>query len=149
MLFHSKIVALMKNRLSANEIVKGHNQEKIIENMNNLFDDQQEIINFIIHTADVSHNSKDFKISSKWTNLLMEEFWRQGDYEKQNSLSVSFLCDRETADVPKSQIGFIKGVIIPTFDVLIDFLPELIYYNDNVRKNIEKWGQIIEANAKL
>lgn len=38
----------------------------------------------------------------KWVDLLMEEFWNQGDKEKQqNLLPVSFLCDRDDADLPK------------------------------------------------
>ena len=45
-------------------------------------EEQQNIMNFLLHTADISHCSKDFNISFKWTNLLNEEFWREGDEEK-------------------------------------------------------------------
>lgn len=144
MINHAKVQSLMKNRLAVNNIKQGSNQDKIVnKNSDTFFDDQQEILNFFIHTADISHNSRSFKISQKWTGLLMEEFWKQGDMENKMNLPVSFLCDRLTADVPKSQIGFITGIIIPTFDALVDFLPTLIYYNDNVYNNIEQWRKII------
>ena len=56
----------------------------------------------------------------KWVELLSEEFWLQGDKEKSMKLPVSFLCDRENYNVPKSQVGFIKEFIIPTFDCLVN-----------------------------
>ncbi len=74
----------------------------------------------------------------------MEEFWRQGDLEVKLNLPVSFLCDRVTADIPKSQIGFITSIIIPSFDILKDFLPSLDYFNENVRNNVEEWRKIVE-----
>ena len=74
----------------------------------------------------------------------MEEFWSQGDLEVTLKLPVSFLCDRVTADVPKSQIGFITSIIIPSFDILVDLLPSLKYFNENVRQNVEEWRQIVE-----
>jgi hypothetical protein len=144
MINHAKVQSLVKNRLVVNNIKQGSNQEKIVnKNSNTFFEDQQEILNFLIHTADISHNSRSFEISQKWTGLLMEEFWRQGDLETKMNLPVSFLCDRVTADAPKSQIGFITGIIIPTFDVLVDFLPTLVYYKDNVYDNIEQWRKIV------
>jgi hypothetical protein len=149
MMFHSRVQSLVKNRLEINNVKDGINVERIINpTSQTLFEDQQEIINFLIHSADISHNSKAFKISYKWTYLLMDEFWKQGDYEKSLGLPISFLCDRQTADVPKSQIGFIKGIIIPTFDILCDLMPTMIYYKDWVMDNIEEWGKIIEENEE-
>jgi hypothetical protein len=140
MVFHAKVQSLVKNRLSVNNIKFGTNCEKLINiNSSTIFDDQQEIINFLLHTADISHNSRSFKISEKWTYFVMEEFWTQGDLEKAKGLPISFLCDRQTADVPRSQIGFITSIIIPTFDVLVDMLPSLDYFRQNVYTNVECW----------
>ena len=149
MIFHAKVHSLVKNKLVVNEIKYGINIDKIVDkNSANLFEDQQDIINFLIHTADVSHNSKEFNISSKWTDLLMEEFWKQGDIEKSMSFPVSFLCDRNTAEVSKSQIGFIKSIIIPTFDTLVDLLPSLNYFRENVNSNLNKWTDIVELEME-
>ena len=60
----------------------------------------------------------DFKTSLIWVELLSNQFWLQGDKEKALNLPVSFLCDRNDTNVPKSQVGFIKGFIIPTFDII-------------------------------
>ena len=77
----------------------------------------------------------------------MEEFWLQGDTEKQMGIPVSFLCDRMTADVPKSQIGFIRGIIAPTFELLTDLLPSLFYLRQNIDSNVEQWTKIIDETS--
>ncbi len=78
----------------------------------------------------------------------MEEFWSQGDLEVKLKLPVSFLCDRVTADIPKSQIGFITSIIIPSFDILVDFLPSLNYFNENVHQNVEEWKKIVNLESE-
>jgi hypothetical protein len=149
MMCHAKVLSLMKNRIILNNIKNGENAEKIIDKESQTFvEDQQEIINYLVHTADISHNAKRFEISYKWTYFLMEEFWRQGDIERSNRLPISFLCDRFTAEVPKSQIGFITGIIIPSFEVLNDFLPSLGYFKDAVMNNLEEWRKIVICNEK-
>lgn len=146
---HAKINGTIKNKLQINKITDGENIEKLINpNSDMIFDEQQEIINFLVHTADLSHNSKHFDISKKWTYLLMEEMWNQGDRENELNLPVSFLCDRNTAEVPKSQIGFIKGIIIPTFDLLIEMFPALQHTRFYVESNLIEWGLIVEEENR-
>lgn len=155
MVFHAKIVSQMKGKIMN---YKDSLQEKgetgqfipmINKDSTSLFDEQQSVLNFMIHTADIAHNSKPFKISHKWTDYLMEEFWQQGDKEKKLGLPISFLCDRTTADVPKGQIGFFKAIIMPTFDALIDMLPDLIYVREQIEKNYEEWGKLIDENKPV
>ena len=49
-------------------------------------DEQQCLLDFMIHLADLAHNTRLFEISLKWVELLSEEFWQQGDKEKATSL---------------------------------------------------------------
>lgn len=60
-----------------------------------------------LHSCDVSNPSRTFKTVKDWTYLLFEEFFMQGDLEKEKNLPVSMLCDRTTTHVAKSQPGFI------------------------------------------
>ena len=119
------------------------------KNENNLkFDEQQNVLNFIIHSADLAHNVKVFKISLHWVSLLSEEFWLQGDEEKKNNLSVSFLCDRNDSNVPKSQVGFIKGFVVPTFETLVNIFPSLNFTLENAKNNIKEWEKMVEKGIK-
>ena len=148
MSFHSRIIALMKNRVENNNIKEGRNCEKIInkEKNDNIFNEQQEVLNYLIHIGDLSHSSKQFDITYKWSYLLSEEFWRQGDEEKEKGFSINFLFERSNTDVPRNQVGFMKGIIIPSFEILVDFLPELNYYWDNVNKNLNQWIELADKN---
>jgi len=58
-----------------------------------------------------------------WTYLLYDEFFAQGDREEQLGLPISFLCDRKTTNIPKSQPGFIDFIVTPIFTSISEFLP--------------------------
>ena len=150
MSFHSRIIALMKNRVENNNIKNGENSDKIINknNNDNLFNEQQEVLNYLIHIGDLSHSSKKFEITYKWSFLLSEEFWRQGDEEKEKGFSINFLFERSNTDIPRNQVGFMKGIIIPSFEILVEFLPQLNYYWEQVNINLEKWSELADKNQK-
>ena len=94
----------------------------------------------------MAHNTKLFNISLKWVELLSEEFWLQGDKEKSMGLNVSFLCDRNDTNVPSSQVNFIRGFIIPTFEVLITIFPTLNYTVENAKINMNEWQKLVDAH---
>ena len=106
------------------------------------FDRQQVVLNYIIHCADVSNTAKPFNICKKWTDLLMVEFFAQGDKEKKENLPVSFLCDREKTNVANSQVVFIKNIILPAFSVLITLIPDCNPDITNLEENTKKWEEI-------
>ena len=70
-------------------------------NLNN----KTQIMSFVLHSADVAHPTKTWDLHKEWTARCMEEFFNQGDREKEMGLDVSPLCDRNTTKVPQSQIG--------------------------------------------
>jgi hypothetical protein len=145
MSLHTKLFSNMKLKLEMLKIEKGNNIEKLIENVDSTsskFDIQQDVLNYTLHAADLSHNVKSFEVTEKWTGLLMSEFWNQGDLEKMNNLSISFNCDRETANVPKSQISFLNGFIIPTFQIIVQMFPDTEFFLQNAQDNIDNWDQL-------
>ena len=149
MFYHSRIIALMKSRIENKNIKNGINSDKIVNDAgNNLFNEQQEVLNYLIHIGDISHSTKLFEITYKWSTLLTQEFWRQGDEEKEKGFSVNFLYDRNNIDIGRNQVGFIKGIIIPSFDILVNFLPEMSYYTDNMKINLRKWEELSEELNK-
>jgi hypothetical protein len=139
---HGKIMTVIKSKLPINISENYQRFELLSGNENTKFEEQQSLFDFLIHAADLAHNTKLFNISLKWVELLSEEFWLQGDKEKSLNLPVSFLCDRESYNVPKSQVGFIKGFIIPTFDCLVKIFPTLKYSLDNAKTNLNRWQKL-------
>ena len=66
--------------------------------------------------ADVSNPTEDFGLYKEWCTRVLDEMLLQGDREKSLGLPVSPFMDRDTLNVPSSQIGFIEFVIYPLFD---------------------------------
>ena len=56
----------------------------------------------------------------------MEEFFKQGDKEREMGLDISPLCDRNTTQVPQSQIGFIDYIVVPLFNTVIETVEHLV-----------------------
>lgn len=84
-----------------------------------------QLIKFIIHVADISNCAKPYRSSINWSYRVMEEFFRQGDKEKELSLPLSPLCNRESTSIAISQSNFIKFVIRPSFEILGAYIPRV------------------------
>lgn len=112
------------------------------------FNKQQDLINYIVHSSDISNPGKNFEnIYSKWTELVMTEFFSEGDLEKKEHLPVHFLCDRNTTVIPKAQINFIRFLTMPTFKLLTQVIPSIKRYEDNMVRNIRKWEKQLEQES--
>ena len=145
---HGQVVSLMKAKINANED-EGHNSGRfnlLSGNEKTKFDEQQILFNYLIHAADLGHNTKKFDISLKWVELLSEEFWNQGDVEKRKGYPISFLCDRTKVDIPSSQVGFIKGFIVSTYESIVKMFPTLQYTLDHTYNNIKEWQKLVEQH---
>ena len=75
---------------------------------------RSEALSLLLHSADVSNPAKPWEVHTQWTARVMEEFFKQGDREKELSLPVSPLCDRDTTNIPESQIGGLWGMFTIT-----------------------------------
>ncbi|CAG9314499.1 unnamed protein product [Blepharisma stoltei] len=80
-----------------------------------------DVLKLVIKSADVGHAAKTRDLHLKWSRLVCEEFFAQGDIEKSKNQQVSMYCDRETTDIPKSQAGFIRNIVLPLYEVLAGY----------------------------
>merc|ERR1719242_1124834 len=74
-----------------------------------------EFLPIVLHTADLGNLCKEIKYYSEWVDRLMNEFFKQGDKERERGLPISFLCDRVKVNIHSGQVGFINFVIRPWF----------------------------------
>lgn len=105
-----------------------------------------DILTFMLHMADISNAGKTGLISRQWTDRCLEEFFTQGDQEKKLGMEASPQCDRDTVSKPDSQIGFIRFVVLPAYEVLACIIPEL---KNCVIPNLEQNRRYWEAEAML
>ncbi len=64
----------------------------------------QQVLQNMVHCADLSNPTKPLDIYRRWVSLIMEEFFQQGDREREQGLDVSPMCDRQNATIEKSQV---------------------------------------------
>ena len=96
-----------------------------------------------IKCADLGHSAKCLELHQKWTALICEEFFRQGDLEKERKQDISMYCDRDNTDVPKSQAGFIKNICIPLYESWCSFIGSEILNSvclEQLKANYSNWN---------
>lgn len=105
--------------------------------------------------ADLGHGAKKLSIHKKWTDLITQEFFKQGDTERAQGLPVGSLFDRNTVIVSQSQKGFLNFMVRPLFEAFEEFVREtsgvgdaelkLEICNRNISSNIDYWEKEFEA----
>ncbi|XP_058124990.1 uncharacterized protein LOC131282671 [Anopheles ziemanni] len=105
------------------------------------------ILQISLKCADISNPCRPWDISKKWSMKVCEEFFRQGDYERQLNLPVTSLCDRQTTTVPKIQTGFFKFVVTPLMDEWHRFLRTDLSYSmmHHLKYNQTQWESKLQA----
>ena len=58
----------------------------------------------MVHCADLSGPTKPLSLYRKWCGRITEEFFQQGDKEREAGMDISPMCDRQNANIEKSQV---------------------------------------------
>ncbi|GAB5590831.1 hypothetical protein Unana1_05731 [Umbelopsis nana] len=105
--------------------------------------DQERMLLFsaIIKCADIGNVSRPFKHGLRWAEVLVDEFSSQGDLERELGLPVMPINDRGKLSQEDVQIGFIKHVALPLFEVVDSIIPEFSFTVDAIKANLEQWEQ--------
>lgn len=91
--------------------------------------------------ADVGHVTKSVELHKIWTMRITEEFFNQGDKERELNIPVSAGMDRNTVDLSSSQCFFIGNIVLPMVELFVNVLPNC---NDRViqgKRNMDFWKE--------
>eukprot|EP01104_Vermistella_antarctica_P002740 TRINITY_DN12957_c0_g1_i1.p1 TRINITY_DN12957_c0_g1~~TRINITY_DN12957_c0_g1_i1.p1 ORF type:complete len:714 (-),score=188.19 TRINITY_DN12957_c0_g1_i1:160-2301(-) len=103
-------------------------------------EDRRLISLIALKCADVSHTSKPVDLHKNWTTRVTEEFFHQGDEEKRLGLKVSANFDRDSTNIAKSQVGFIKFLVLPLFQAFCEEADDnATVCLDQLRENLVMW----------
>lgn len=93
--------------------------------------------------ADICNPCRPWEVSQQWSYKICDEFYRQGDYERQLNLPVTLLCDSKKMSVAKIQTDFINYVVAPLFDVWDRWLKTTLSNAmvANLNENLKKWEE--------
>uniref|UniRef100_A0A8C6NP62 Phosphodiesterase n=1 Tax=Nothobranchius furzeri TaxID=105023 RepID=A0A8C6NP62_NOTFU len=86
------------------------------------YTDRIQVLRNMVHCADLSNPTKPLPVYRQWTERIMEEFFRQGDKERERGMEISPMCDKHTASVEKSQVGFIDYIVHPLWETWGDLV---------------------------
>lgn len=106
--------------------------------------EREVILKAVLHTADISNPAKSWKLSKKWSDLVVEEFFNQGDREKLEGLPVSPNMDRLTTYQDELSVNFTDFIVAPYFFALSNIFPKLGEVAiEHLAKNRNTWHQMI------
>uniref|UniRef100_A0A8C5PBS5 Phosphodiesterase n=1 Tax=Leptobrachium leishanense TaxID=445787 RepID=A0A8C5PBS5_9ANUR len=105
------------------------------------YSDRIQVLQNMVHCADLSNPTKPLQLYRHWTDRIMEEFFRQGDRERDRGMEISPMCDKHNASVEKSQVGFIDYIVHPLWETWADLVhPDAQDILDTLEDNRE-WYQ--------
>lgn len=134
MTFHNDFVNFLKKCIEKNKNKSSNSESNNTENNNKKNEeDYQQYMNVFIHSSDISNPTKPFDIYFKWADLVVKEFYEQGDKEKKLNMPCS--CDRNKVTIYQSQLGFINYIEIPYFSLFVEVFENLRFYIDNLNNN--------------
>jgi len=110
-------------------------------------DTHDTIRNVLLHYADISNSMKPFSIARVWADLVLEEFFLQGDKMKELNLPVPALNDREKTQRPTSQIGFIEFIVSPLVFTIVKIIPPLAFSEQAMMGTVKYWFEEWASNA--
>ncbi|KAG8190985.1 hypothetical protein JTE90_010844 [Oedothorax gibbosus] len=103
-----------------------------------------QVLQNMVHCADLSNPTKPLHIYKQWVKLIMEEFFEQGDKERSQGMDISPMCDRLTATIEKSQVGFIDYIVHPLWETWGDLVyPDAQDILDTLEENRDWYQNMI------
>ena len=137
------ISAVLATDMSKHSAHVGEVQTKLYKSKD-LSNEKEFILSCFLHLADLSNPCRPYDISKSWAERVSEEFFLQGDKERERGSDISPLCDRFSVNIAKGQIGFISGVIIPFITPICREIKGLRFLLDNSKENRDRWTSVID-----
>ncbi|CAO3641134.1 unnamed protein product [Mucor hiemalis] len=119
-------------------------EEEEEDNRYTILDDKQRLsfMKILLHAADISNTVRVWPISKQWSDLIVQEFFRQGDAEKEAGFQVSPGMDRELATQASISLKFGDYVVKPYFEAVAGLLPSARIFLDVLEENREEWAKL-------
>lgn len=119
------------------------------------WDSSLPLLQMLLHGVDISNAARPTALARKWTEFILEEFFLQGDIERNLGRDISPLCDRHSVSRPGSQVGFMGFIVRPTIETLTPFcdtsplLNNLQTYHELCSREVEEEKQRAQSQQSL
>ena len=102
---HLTILANMQTMMETRNLTGSEKEEERIK-----------VLETMVHCADLSNPTKPIDIYQVWVKSIFEEFFCQGDFEREAGLAVSPNCDRNSVSIAENQVAFIDYIVRPLWE---------------------------------
>lgn len=96
----------------------------------------------LLHLADVSAPLKPWRINVQWATRVQDEFFAQGDEEKDLGIPVGMLNDREKVSRSGAEHGFINFLVSPLVLAAVSIFPPLHHLAAQMKSNMQAWRDL-------
>ncbi|KAG0210920.1 High affinity cAMP-specific and IBMX-insensitive 3',5'-cyclic phosphodiesterase 9A [Mortierella sp. GBA30] len=110
---------------------------------------RQNLCNCLLHAADISNAVKPWTVCKRWSDLVVQEFFRQGDIEKAQGLPVSPNMDRDQHNQPQISLGFGDFVVQPYFEAFVELLPDASPVLTSLANNRDQWLALQQSSQQF
>lgn len=108
------------------------------------YSDRIQVLQNMVHCSDLSNPTKPLELYRQWTDRIMVELFSQGDRERDKGIEISPMCDKHTASVEKTQVGFIDYIVHPLWETWADLVhPDAQDILDTLEDNREWYQSMI------
>ncbi|KAI8977892.1 hypothetical protein BDB01DRAFT_726827 [Pilobolus umbonatus] len=108
-------------------------------------DQRLRFASILIHAADISNTVKIWPLCKQWSDLIVEEFFLQGDAEKAAHIPVSPGMDRDLATQASISLKFSDYIVKPYYEGLARLLPSAKVYLDILYENRAEWMKLKDS----
>ena len=108
---HMMILARMQTMMETRNVTGNGKEEERLH-----------LLEALVHCTDISNPTKPLDQYKVWAELVFEEFFNQGDKEREAGVVVSPNCDRNIVSIADSQIAFIDYIVRPMWETLSNFV---------------------------
>uniref|UniRef100_A0A8C5I3S7 Phosphodiesterase n=1 Tax=Gouania willdenowi TaxID=441366 RepID=A0A8C5I3S7_GOUWI len=135
---HMNFLADMKTMVETKKVTS--NGELLLDN----YSDRIQVLQNMVHCADLSNPTKPLELYRQWTDRIMMELFTQGDRERDKGMEISPMCDKHTASVEKTQVGFIDYIVHPLWETWADLVhPDAQEILDTLEDNRDWYQSMI------
>eukprot|EP00002_Diphylleia_rotans_P009073 TRINITY_DN1908_c0_g1_i4.p1 TRINITY_DN1908_c0_g1~~TRINITY_DN1908_c0_g1_i4.p1 ORF type:complete len:871 (+),score=139.30 TRINITY_DN1908_c0_g1_i4:274-2886(+) len=124
---HADIMSALKNSISVGDL----NGES--------YDSRLLMMKMAMKLSDVSNPAKAPIVAQEWTRRVTQEFYCQGDKEKDKGMPISPFMDRTSPMTSKAQIGFISFVVQPLAELWNSAMGTGLDCLQNLVANLDYW----------
>merc|ERR1719382_1363488 len=113
--------------------------------------DRRMLLQCCVHVFDLGHTCRPWRVHKHMVVALEEEFFSQGDRERELGLPIMPLMDREKDSAAASQGFFLDKVVRPLLDPFSYFLTAALRerWTRELFSNKNRWQELVDQHGKL